>query len=102
MEDENYFYPMLSNFPFDESKNWYRSQLDFLSDKTHVWRFEDGFKEEFSSWLSDIIGVKVEMKEETEYWSQPDQGHRLKPTPKLLGNVRNLYRKEIEKFYPDI
>ena len=57
MEDENYFYPMLRNFPFDESKNWYRSQLDFLSDKTHIWRFEDGFKDEFASWLSDIIGA---------------------------------------------
>ena len=49
MEDENYFYPMLRNFPFEESKNWYRSQLDYLSDKTHIWRFEDGFKDEFST-----------------------------------------------------
>ena len=102
MEDENYFYTMLSNFPFDESKNWYRSQLDFLSDKTHVWRFEDGFKDDFSSWLSDIIGVDVKMKRETTYWGQPDEGRKLKPTPKLLDNVRKLYRKEIEQLYPDI
>ena len=102
MEDPMMFHSMLTNFPLPESVNWYRSQLDFISDETHLWRFEDGFKEEFASWLSDIIGVKVEMKEETQYWGQPDEGRKLKPTPKLLENVRKLYREEIEKFYPDI
>ena len=42
------------------------------------------------------------MKKETTYWGQPDEGRKLKPTPKLLENVRKLYREEIEKFYPDI
>ena len=52
--------------------------------------------------LVPIIGVEVKMKRETTYWGQPDEGRKLKPTPKLLENVRKLYREEIEKFYPDI
>ena len=102
MEDENYFWTMLENFPCDESKNWYRSQLDFLSDKTNIWRFEDGFKDEFVSWLSGIIGVDLEFQEDLPYITQPDEGRKLKKTPKLIHNLKKLYRKEIEQLYPEL
>ena len=43
MEDPMMFSMMLDNFPLAEAVNWYRPQVDFISDKTHLWRFEDGF-----------------------------------------------------------
>ena len=102
MEDENYFYSMLTNFPLSESVNWYRSQLDFITNKTNIWRFEDGFGEEFVSWLSGTIGIDLEFTDDVEYPRHSDKGSTLEPTPKLLHNVRHLYRKEIERFYPEL
>tara|TARA_B100000287_G_C20506522_1_gene731314 strand:- start:108 stop:785 length:678 start_codon:yes stop_codon:yes gene_type:complete len=104
MEDENYFYTMLQNFPMmmPESSNWYRSQMDFLTEETQIWRFEDGFKDEFVSWLGGTIGVDLEFQEDLPYLTAPDEGVKLKPTPKLLNNLRNLYRKEIELYYPEL
>ena len=58
MEDENYFYSMLTNFPLSESVNWYRSQLDFITDKTHIWRFEDGFGALMMAWNQPVMSVK--------------------------------------------
>ena len=102
MEDEMMFFSMLENFPFSESVNWYRSQADFLSEKTHVWKFENGFKDEFVSWLSGIIGVDLEFQDDLPYISAPDEGTQLERTPKLLHNLRKLYRKDLEQFYPEL
>ena len=85
-----------------ESSNWYRSQMDFLTEETQIWRFEDGFKDEFVSWLGGTIGVDLEFQEDLPYLTAPDEGVKLKPTPKLLNNLRNLYRKEIELYYPEL
>ena len=96
------FLKKYDNFPFSESVNWYRSQADFLSEKTHVWKFENGFKDEFVSWLSGIIGVDLEFQDDLPYISAPDEGTQLERTPKLLHNLRKLYRKDLEQFYPEL
>jgi hypothetical protein len=102
MEDPMYFHSMLENYPCTESVNWYRSQLDFLSDKTHVWRFEDGLGENFSSWLSDIVGVDIKMDQSIKYSKQDYETNKLDKTPALLDNIRTLYRKEIGQLYPEL
>ena len=102
MEDENYFYSMLRNFPFEESKNWYRSQLDFLSDKTHIWRFEDGFGDDFVSWLSGIVGIDLEFTDDVEYAVASDEGNKLEKTPQLIDTLTHFYKQDIEQFYPEL
>ena len=32
----------------------------------------------------------------------PDEGTQLERTPKLLHNLRKLYRKDLEQFYPEL
>ena len=51
LEDQYYFYSMLENFPLQESINWFRPQQDFISNKTHIWRFENGFNKNFSFYI---------------------------------------------------
>lgn len=102
MEEPMYFFSMLENYPCTESVNWYRSQLDFLSDKTHVWRFEDGLGENFSSWLSNIVGVDIKMNPLVKYSKQDYESNKLDKTPALLDNIRTLYRKEIVQLYPEL
>ena len=102
MEDEMYFYSMLENFPIGESVNWYRPMVDFMTDKTHVWKFEDGFGDDFVSWLSGITGLDLEFEYGVDYPMAKDEDNKLKKTPKLIHNLKQLYRKDIEQFYPEL
>ena len=102
MEDEMYFYSMLENFPIEGSANWYRPMVDFMTDKTHIWKFENGFGDNFFSWLSGIIGVDVAFEDGVYYPQQKDEDNKLEKTPKLIHNLKQLYRKDIEAFYPEL
>ena len=98
------FSSMIYNFPAPESLNWYRPQVDFLSDKTHVWRFEDGIGEEFSSWISGIVGVDIKMDKDLKYLKHPKMREdspdsRLKKTDALIDNLKVFYRKDFSRFY---
>ena len=104
-EDENLFYSMLANIPTLDSNfsaNWFKPQADFMTDRTHIWKYEDGMGENFVSWLSGIMGVDLEFDEDIEYPKSRDEGNKLKKTPKLIHNLRQLYRKDIELYYPEL
>jgi len=102
MEDENYFYSMLSNFPCSESVNWYRPQVDFITDKSHIWKFENGLGGEFSKWMSDLVGVEITMDQNVKYIKDPDEHNKLDKTPALIDNIRQLYQQDIGQLYPEL
>jgi len=100
IEDEMYFYSMLHNFPIPESRNWYRPQVHFVSNKTHVWKFEDGFGENFSKWMSNILGVEVEMKK-VDYRPDADESNKLERSVKLVSLLKDFYSDDLMYFnYP--
>ena len=104
-EDENLFFSMLANIPMMDpsfSANWFRSQVDFMTDRTKIWKYEDGMSDNFVKWISDIIGVDLKFDEDIEYPKSKDEGNKLDKTPKLIDNLRQLYRKDIEQFYPEL
>ena len=104
-ENENLFFSMIANIPMMDpsfSANWFRSQIDFMTDRTKIWKYEDGMGDNFVSWLSGIIGVDLKFDEDIEYPKSRDEGNKLKKTPKLIDNIKQLYRKDIEQFYPEL
>ena len=72
VEDKNSFLYVLKSIPHRQSINWYRPQIDFLRSDTHIWKFEDGFGEDFVSWLSGIVGIDLEFTDYVEYAVAPD------------------------------
>ena len=104
-EDENLFFSMLANIPMMDpsfSANWFMPQVEFMTERTKIWKFEDSMDDNFVEWLSDLIGVELKFDKDIEYPKSKDEGNKLTKTPKLVNNLRQLYRKDIEKFYPDI
>ena len=96
---------MIANIPAMDpsfSANWFRSQIDFMTDRTKIWKYEDGMGDNFVRWLGDIIGVDLKFDEDIEYPKSRDEGNKLKKTSKLINNVKQLYRKDIERFYPHL
>ena len=116
MEDPVMFHSMLENFPLTQAVNWFRPQVDFLTDDTNIWKFEDGFGEDFSEWLSGLLGVKFVVNEinpdnvkninrqklNLEYLESDHQKRKLDKTAKLVNNITALYRKDIEQLYPEL
>ena len=102
MEDPMMFSMMLENFPLAEAVNWYRPQVDFISDKTHLWRFEDGFGEDFGEWMSNVLEVPFRIVDVPYQKLSYDESNKLERTDKLIDNIRTICRKDIEQLYPEL
>ena len=102
VEDKNSFLYVLKSIPHRQSINWYRPQIDFLRSDTHVWKFEDGFGDDFVSWLSGIVGIDLEFTDDVEYAVAPDEGNKLEKTPQLIDTLTHFYKQDIEQFYPEL
>ena len=98
MEDPEKFKTILTDYPF----TWHTPQLDFITDDTHIWRFEDGLGDDFAAWLSGIIGIDITIRQDVQYDEHSFAGDKLTPTPKLIDNIRSLYEKDIEQLYPEL
>ena len=104
-EDPHLFFSMIANIPLVDpsfSANWFRSQVDFMSENTKIWKYEDGMGENFVNWLGDLIGVDLKFDENIKYPKAKDEGNKLDKTSKIIDNVKQLYRKDIEQFYPEL
>jgi hypothetical protein len=102
MEDPMMFSMMLQNFPLTQAVNWFRPQSDFLTEDTHIWRFEDGFKEEFGEWMSEILGIPFTVRDVPYEKLSTDETNKLERSAKLIDNIRQFCRKDIEQFYPEL
>ena len=102
MEDPMMFSSMLENFPLTQAVNWFRPQMDFITDDTNIWKFEDGFGSDFDEWLSDILGVEYKTKDVPYNELSTNEKKKLEKTAKLVNNITGLYRKDIEQLNPEL
>ena len=102
MEDPMMFGSMLQNFPLTLAVNWFRPQIDFLTDDTNIWKFEDGFGSDFDEWMSEILGVEYTTKDVQYEKLAYGETKKLEKTAKLVNNIMSLYRKDYEYLYPEL
>ena len=102
MEDPMMFSSMLENFPLTQAVNWFRPQMDFITDDTNIWKFEDGFGSDFDEWLSEILGMEYKTKDVPYNELSTNETKKLEKTAKLVNNITGLYRKDIEQLYPEL
>ena len=102
MEDPVMFHSMLENFPLTQAVNWFRPQMDFITDDTNIWKFEDGFGSDFDEWLSEVLGVEYKTKNVTYDKLDTDETKKLEKSAKLVNNITSLYRQDIDQLYPEL
>ena len=102
MEDPMMFSMMLQNFPLTQAVNWFRPQSDFLTTGVQVWRFEDGFGKDFGDWMSDILGVAFTVRDVPYKKLETNETNKLDRSAKLIDNIRQFWREDIEQFYPEL
>ena len=102
MEDPLMFSSMIENFPLWQSVNWFLPQMDFISDQTHLWKFEDGFEKDFEDFISQTLGTEFQIKDVPYGKLSTDEFNKLEKSAKLIDNIKSLYRKDIEYLYPEL
>ena len=102
-EDEEQLREMIKEFPKPENLNWWRPQVDFLSEKTHIWRYENGLGRRFSKWLSGHLGLNIIMDAFAKYpTNRHERTGQLTRTPKLIENIKKICKQDIEQLYPEL
>ena len=103
LEDYDEMVSIIENFPMSETLSWWRPQVDFVTDTTHIWKFEDGLGTNFGNWLSEKLGVPFEIDKYANYAMNRYEGSlKLDRTPKLIDNICKFWREDIEQFYPEL
>ena len=69
-------YLSLYSYPY-HPKGWFRPQVDYITDNTHIWYFENGFDNDFSNWLSSILKMEFNVKELNSNYIHNELGQRL-------------------------
>ena len=103
LEDYDEMVSIIENFPMSETLSWWRPQVDFVTDTTHIWKFEDGLGTDFGDWLGEKLGVSFEIDKYANYAMNRYEGSfKLDRTPKLIDNITKFWREDIEQFYPEL
>ena len=103
LEDYDEMVSIIENFPMSETLSWWRPQVDFVTDTTHIWKFENGLGTDFGDWLGEKVGVPFEIDKYANYAMNRYEGSfKLDRTPKLIDNITKFWREDIEQFYPEL
>ena len=102
MEDPVMFSMMLQNFPLTQAVNWFRPLSDFIAEDTYIWKFENGFKKEFEEWISDIVDFPFTVRDVPYEKLSTDESNKLNKSDRLIENIKQFWREDIEQFYPEL
>ena len=102
LEDYDEMVSIIKNFPQSETLSWWKPQVDFLSEKTHRWKFEKGLGTDFGDWVSEKLGVLFEIDPYVNYATNDYEGFKLDKTDKLIQNIRKFCSEDIEQLYPEL
>ena len=105
MEDYDEFVSIIENFHNNldvETLSWWRPQLEFLNDDTHLWKFEDGLGDSFGKWMSEKLEVSFEIDLSVSYSNNKYEDLKLDKSDKLVQNIRKFCSEDIEQLYPQL
>jgi hypothetical protein len=76
--------------------NWFLPQHQFLSPKTHYWKYEWGFGKKFKRWVYDKTGIEIKPQEVTYTSISPIE---VKTQKTSIYNLSRRSKKNIKEFY---
>ena len=97
------------NYP--DSENWLRPQVDYVTNETNIWKFENGFNENFSIWLSEVLKTPMKIEELNSDYTYNDKGQRLfleykdlnykkiESTDEIENHVKSFYQEDYKLWY---
>ena len=104
-------YLSLKTHNYPDSENWLRPQVDYVTEETNIWKFEDGFDEKFSTWLSEVLETHIKIKELDSDYTYNHKGQRLfleykhpdykkiESTDEIVNHVKSFYQEDYKVWY---
>jgi hypothetical protein len=79
--------------------NWMRSQHEFISPKTFIYKYEDQLGKNFIDWFNNTFDTDLKHKEYS-YYGDPKEllENEIKSNKKIESLVRDYYKKDFEFF----
>ena len=112
LENINDFYTLLDNFwvgdslngtlstdPIDNMVKWFRPQSDYISPDTKIWKYEDGFDENFADWISEILKINFKINDVTYPKLKINENDKVDRNARLIDNIKEYYKHDIHKYY---
>tara|TARA_Y100000287_G_scaffold111904_1_gene89757 strand:- start:255 stop:845 length:591 start_codon:yes stop_codon:yes gene_type:complete len=94
---------------------WYRPMVDYLEPHNNLWRFEDGFGDEFAEWMSNLLNMRFKLYQPPMYLkvgepytkhSQLEYMHpnyrKIEVTPDIERYVKEEYHEDYQRYYPEV
>lgn len=79
------------------NSNWMRAQHEFVSDKTLVYKMENGLTKNFIDWFNNNFNDTVEVKEYSYYGDPAElKENKIKENKKIESLIRDYYFKDYE------
>ena len=104
-------YLSLKTHNYPDSKNWLRPQVDYVTEETNIWKFEHGFDEKFSTWLSEVLETHIKIKELDSDYTYNEKGQKLfleykdpnykkiESTDEIVNHVKSFYQEDYKLWY---
>ena len=95
LDNQEYFDEAISHFRLNNLGNWFIPQVNFLNYQTKIWKFEDGFGDEFKKWLKNNFNINVNI-----YPNKKELGNNNTPnyieslTDKQISFIKNYYYQD--------
>ena len=102
LDDYDEMVSIIKNFPQSETLSWWKPQVEFLTEKTHLWKFEKGLGTDFGDWVSEKLGVPFEIDPYVNYATNDYEGFKLDKSDKLIQNIKKFCSEDIEQLYPEL
>jgi hypothetical protein len=94
---------------------WYRPMVDYLEPHNNLWRFEDGFGDEFAEWMSNLLNMRFKLYQPPMYlkvgkpytkhsqleYMHPDY-RKIEVTPDIERYVKEEYHEDYQRYYPEV
>jgi hypothetical protein len=76
--------------------NWFIPQIDFIDYKTKIWKFEDGFGDNFFKWLQNNFNLLIQNKTASAefFINKIDYKFKVDLTNEQKNYIKNYYYKD--------
>ena len=80
---------------FSYHNNLFTPQVNFLNPNIKLWKYEDGFNQNFCDWIEDNFGYKIQPVKQKKDKSL-DNYEKVTLTLKQLDVIKNMYKLDFE------
>ena len=102
LENKSFFFDYIDYERSHESyhNNWFMPQINFVSHKTYIYKFENGINQNFISWINKRIGLNLKLLEEKRYSRMREEilyKEKNQITRKIKNNIKEYYIEDFRK-----